>query len=35
MNTHELIASHNQQLIDAELLLASLNEQWELAVSAP
>ena len=34
MNTHELIASHNQQLIDAELLLASLNEQWELACRA-
>ena len=31
MNTPELIASHTQQLIDAELLLASLNEQWESA----
>ena len=34
MNTPELIASHNQQLIDAELLLASLNEQWESACRA-
>ena len=34
MNTPELIASHTQQLIDAELLLASLNEQWESACRA-
>ena len=34
MNTPELIASHKQQLIDAELLLASLNEQWEAACRA-
>ena len=34
MNTPELIASHTQQLIDAELLLASLNEQWEAACRA-
>ncbi|WLH13422.1 hypothetical protein PSH58_03385 [Pseudomonas hefeiensis] len=34
MSTVELIASHEQQLIDAELLLASLNEQWESACRA-
>lgn len=34
MSTVELIASHEQQLIDAELLLATLNEQWESACRA-
>ncbi len=34
MSTVELIASHEQQLIDAELLLANLNEQWEAACRA-
>ena len=34
MSTVELIASHEQQLIDAELLLATLNEQWETACRA-
>lgn len=34
MSTVELIVSHEQQLIDAELLLASLNEQWESACRA-
>ena len=34
MSAVELIAQHEQQLIDAELLLASLNEQWESACRA-
>lgn len=34
MSTVELIASHEQQLIDAELLLANLNNQWEAACRA-
>ena len=34
MSAVELIAQHEQQLIDAELLLATLNEQWETACRA-
>ena len=34
MSAVELIAQHEQQLIAAELLLASLNEQWESACRA-
>ena len=34
MSAVELIAQHEQQLIDAELLLANLNNQWEAACRA-